>query len=281
MIRRLALIALCCVACGKETFLAAAFVQTPSLPNPVDPSGNIPPFQVITAYLGTIDTTDPTKIDPGKEAPITDAIASVSFMHGGTDPRWLESGWTQSDGTYTLSSKDEPLLTFEPGTPYTLVLETKDGDAFGARFTPGPAIDIQEFVGSTCTIALPPPLPPYNAPRCHDGSLSGITRTDAAVNGTFSPAFVIVGRIDPNNPSAEPQITYKFMPQSADELLKYVLSDRPYRLQKFDIPASAYPQSGYYLVTLLSIKQGKVSSNAFLGSTALAGTGVAGIVHVP
>lgn len=278
MIRRLALVALCSLACGKQTFLAAAFVQTPQLPNPIDPSGNIPSFQVITAYLGTIDTTDPTKIDPNIEAPVTDAAASVSFFHDGTDPRWLKDHWTQSSGTYTLSSRDEPLLTFETNVPYTLVLQTSDGDAYGARFVPGPAIDMQEFATSTCHISFPVA---YDAPRCHDGALSTVTRTDAPSGGTFSPAFLIVGRIDPANPSAEPQITYKFMPQSADELLKYVLSDRPYRIQTFDIPSSAYPQSGYYVVTLLAIRNGKVSSNAFLGSTALAGSGSAGIVHIP
>ena len=273
-------------------------MQTPALPNPIDPNGTIPQFEVITAYFGTIDTTDPTKIDPGKEAPITDATPSVSFMHAGTEPRWLydpktapagstANHWSQSSGTYTLSSKDEPLLTFEPGAAYTLVLQTAgtDGEAYGARFVPGPTLDIQEFQSSTCNIALPAPLTGnYQAPRCKDGAVSTpmtITRTDAAAGGEFSPAFVIVGRIDPKNPSAEPQITYQSLEFSADSLLKFVLSDRPYRIQKFDIPAKAFPQSGYFLVTLLSIKQGKVSGNAFLGSTALAATGAAGIVHVP
>ena len=292
MIRTLAAVGVLSLACGKQTFLAAAFVQTPQLPNPVDPTGNIPSFQVITAYFGTIDTTNPTHIDASIEAPITDATATVMFMHGGTDPRWLynpsgstPSQWTQSAGTYTLSSKDEPLLTFEPGVPYTLILQTKEGEAYGARFVPGQPIDIQEFQNSTCNVTLTAPLSgTYKAPRCMDGTLSTpitITRTDAASGGSFLPAFVIVGKIDPKNPGAEPQVTYKFMPDSADKLLKYYLSDKDYRLQKFDIPATAFTTSGYYVVTLLAMKQGTVSANAFIGSTALAGTGAAGIVHIP
>src|SRR5438128_12316621 len=107
------LLALSALACGKQTFLVAAFVQTPQLPNPTDPNGNIPQFQVMTAYLGTIDTKDPTKIDASKLATITDATASVSFMHkradGTEEPRVLYDAnspatnhWTQSNGTYTL-----------------------------------------------------------------------------------------------------------------------------------------------------------------------------------
>lgn len=294
MTRRLAVLALLGVlACGKQTFLAAAFVQTPALPNPEDPSSSIPQFQVMTAYLGTIDTTDPTKIDASKEAPITDATATVEFMSGGSDPRWLydpstpaaQNHWTQSSGTYTLSSKDEPLLTFEQGVPYTLVLQTKDGDAFGAKFIPGDPIDIAEFKDSTCNVTLPAPLTgSYQAPRCMDGTLSTpltITRTDPpAANGQYLPAFVLVGQIDPQNPTAEPSITYKSVPDSADALLKFVLSDLPYRKKSYDIPATAFTAPGYYLVSLIVVKQGKVSGNAFLGSTALAGTGAAGIVRI-
>ena len=55
-------IALAGLACGKQTFLAAAFVQTPALPNPTDSSKPFPQYQVMTAYFGSIDTTDPTKI---------------------------------------------------------------------------------------------------------------------------------------------------------------------------------------------------------------------------
>src|SRR4051812_28550315 len=173
----LAVITLSALACGKQTFLAAAFVQTPSLPNPTDPSGTIPPFQVMTAYLGTIDIRDPTKIDPSKIAAITDATASVSFHHAGAgtkaDPpenRILgkDSHWTQSNGTYTLSSKDEPKLTFEVKTPYTLVMEVGgvDGDAYGARFVPADPVKIKQFESdkAQCHIDLGGGAF-YNAPR--------------------------------------------------------------------------------------------------------------------
>jgi hypothetical protein len=107
-----------------------------------------------------------------------------------------------------------------------------------------------------------------------------ITRTDVApAGGSLPPAFPLVGRIDPNNPSAAPQITYNPF-DSAGKLLKYYLSDFPYRTQTFLIPATAFAQQGYYVVTLLIVKQGKVSANTFLGSTALACSGAAGILRV-
>jgi hypothetical protein len=107
-----------------------------------------------------------------------------------------------------------------------------------------------------------------------------ITRTVAPVNGTRLPAFVLVARIDPNNPSAEPQFTFKTIPSDAASLLKYVLSDIPYRWASFDIPESAFQPAGYFVVTILTANTGKVSNNAFLGSTALAAAGTAGIVIV-
>jgi hypothetical protein len=299
----LALLTVSALACGKQTFLVAAFVQTPALPNPTDPGSNIPQFQVMTAYFGTIDTTDPTKIDQSKEAPITDATANVSFMHKGTggtdvdearvlyDPNAAATTnkWTQSNGTYTLNSKDEPRLTFEVGTPYTLVLQTAgtDSEAFGARFVPAPPTDIKQFVDSKCTVDLGGGVS-YDAPRCKEATASSLASTPLTIDRTDTPpagqdplpAFVLVGQIDPKNPSAEPQITYKTVPDSADKLLKYVLSDRDYRLNSFLIPTTAFPQAGYYIVSLLVVKQGKVSGNAFLGSTALSGSGAAGILHV-
>ncbi len=295
MKKALLLISVAALACGKQTFLAAAFVQTPALPNPTGGAG-FPQFQVLTAYFGTIDTTDPTKISSGAMAAITDAEVGVSFHHvadttvpGDVDEdRWIKQmpPWQQSQGTYTLNSKDEPRLTFEPGVPYTLVLQLRDangkpnGEAYGARFTPGPHEEIAEFKNSTCTVGVPPFT--TQAPRCKDGSLAQpltLTRTDTG-SGPLLPAFVVVGSVDPNNPSAQPQITYKTVPADAVSLLKYVLSDQQYRVQSFTVPATAFPSAGYYLVTILVVNQGKVSSNAFLGSTALAGSGAAGIYHV-
>jgi hypothetical protein len=292
MIRRIALavLALSAFGCGKQTFLAAVFVQTPALPNPVDASQSIPQFQVLTAFFGTIDTSSPTKIDASKLAPITDAKASIAFRHIGTsstdvteDRILTVPAASNPAGTYALSSKDEPRLTFEVGQPYTMVLQTAgaDGEVFGARFVPAEPTDIVEFRNSTCTVTVG--VGSTTAKRCMDGVVSQpltITRTDVApAGGDLPPAFPLVGRIDPNNPSAAPQITYNPF-DSAGKLLKYYLSDVPYRTQTFLIPATAFAQQGYYVVTLLIVKQGKVSANTFLGSTALACSGAAGILHV-
>ncbi len=59
-----------------------------------------------------------------------------------------------------------------------------------------------------------------------------------------------------------------------------MLSDHDHRVSQFTIPATAFPQQGLYLVSILVAKQGKVSGNAFLSSTALAATGAAGILRV-
>ena len=288
----LAVVALAAFACGKQTFLVAAFVQTPALPNPTDPKGTLPQIQVMTAYFGTIDTTSPTSIDASKEAPITDAKASISFHHisaGANDTaedRVLDVPASKTAaGTYEISSQDNPKLTFEVGVPYTLVLETAgaDSEAYGARFVPAPPGDIKQFLTSKCAVTLGPGLT-YSAPRCLEGQARAdltIDRTDLPATGQDPlPAFVLVGKIDPQNTGAQPQITYQTVPDTADKLLRYVLSDRDYRKTSFVIPgATAFPGPGYYAVSLLVARQGKVSGNAFLGSTAVSGSGSAGILH--
>jgi hypothetical protein len=285
---RLVLLALALggLACGKQTFLAAVFVQTPALKNPVDPANGIPPFQVVTAYFGTIDTTSPTSIDPTKLAPITDATVDISFHHtgtGGSDPSEDRAlavpAAANPAGSYVLSSKDQPQLTFEAQTPYTLVLQTAgpDGEAYGARLTPGTPDDLQEFTTSTCTVLG------ITSARCRDlakGSPLVLNRTASPAGQERRPAFLLVGQIDPAQPAAQPQITFQTLPDSAVKMLKYVLSDRDYRWETFTVDATAFPAAGYYLVSLLTVKPGKVSGNAFLGSTALAATGAAGVVHV-
>jgi hypothetical protein len=279
-------LAVAALACGKQTFLAAAFVQTPALKNPVNSAQDIPQFQALTAYFGTIDTTSPTTIDPSKMAPITDAAVNISFHHAGaggsdaSEDRMLAvPAAANPAGSYSLSSRDEPKLTFEPLTPYTLVLQTSgaDGEAYGARMTPGPPDDLQEFATSTCTVFT------ITSPRCRDvalGSGLALNRVALPAGQDRQPGFLLVGKIDPANPAAQPTITFQTVPDSADKLLKYVLSDRDYRWETFTLDPTAFPTAGYYIVSLLTVKQGKVSGNAFLGSTALAATGSAGIVHV-
>ena len=107
-----------------------------------------------------------------------------------------------------------------------------------------------------------------------------VTRTDTPADGTRLPAFIVVGKIDPQNPKAEPQITFKTVPAQPADLLKFVLSDADYRWGSYLIPATAFPDANaYYVVSVLTVQTGAVSENAFLGSTALAATGAAGLVH--
>jgi hypothetical protein len=292
--------ALAAAACGKQTFLAAAFVQTPSVPNPADPKTPFPQYQIVTAYFGTIDTTDPTSIDASKVAGVADAGVDISFDHlgdgGVLEPRDLYTAstpasanhWSQDDGTYTLSSQDEPLLTFEVGQPYRLVLIDGSGDAYGAQFVPGPADDMQQFQSTTCTTFNGKSIPAVS--RCiqthaHGADLT-IDRCSPGTGGCSAeaspePGFLVVVKVDPNHPTANPDIVYTTVPQDAASLLKYELSDQPYRFTTQTIPGSqAFQTAGLYAVVLVSAKPGKVSGNAFLGSTAIVGTGAAGLVQV-
>lgn len=267
------LLALSLCACGKQTFLAAAFVQTPALPAPPGAKTDIPAYAVLTAYLGTIDTTDPTKIDASKVAGVPGATAQVYFHSVLNSADAVLPVPDQKDGEYLLTSKDNGNLTFEQAVPYTLVMTTPgdSAEAFGARFTPGPPAGIKEF--------------PAGSPYLEQKALAQdftVTRSDApGSDGRLAPAFYLVAKLDPNNLSAQPVITDSNIPKDATSLLKYVLSDAPYRVPNYTINgAKAFADAGYYVVALLAIQQGKVSENAFLGSTALTGTGAAGVLKV-
>jgi hypothetical protein len=288
MMKRALPLLLLAIACGKQTFLAAAFVNVPSFPNPEDQAHPFAGYALMTAYFGTIDTTDPTSIDASKVAAITDGAPNVSWYHANdpTQPRYLyppstaaaQNKWAQStNGTYTLNSNDEPLLTFEPGVPYTLVLQSSGGDAYGASFVPGPADDMQEFAATTATCNII-----FTVQRCIQSTAvvtAGLTVTRVDQSGSV-PAFILVGQVDPNNPTAQPKITYQSIPTDAASLLKYELSSVPYQFKQMQIPSSAFPGAGIYVVVLVTAKAGTVSGNAFLGSTALVGTGNPGIVIV-
>ncbi len=278
----LALLVVAASACGKQTFLAAAFIQTPQVPNPVDPAHPLPSFAVMTAYLGTIDTSNPTKLDKSKIGVVTGATAFVAFHHGkdasvpgdADEDRLVTVPESATQpGLYSVNSQDQGKLSFERDVPYTLILTTPgaQSEAFGARLTPGPQASIQEFRA--------------NAPYVEQtaGHSFTVTRTDKPEAGSdLLPAFIVVGKIDPQNSKAEPGITFKTVPSDPLALLKFVLSDASYRWASFTIPAEAFPDAqSFYVVSVLTVRTGKVSENAFLGSTALAATGVAGLVHTP
>ena len=73
---------------------------------------------------------------------------------------------------------------------------------------------------------------------------------------------------------------FQTVPATPTDLLKFVLADSDFRWKQFTIPASAFPDvNAYYVVSVLTVRGGKVSENAFPGSTALSATGAAGLVH--
>lgn len=278
--------------CGKQTLIAGIFFQTPkvSYTDPAHPEVQIPlgPYNLLTGFAGSIDTSDPTKLQDAKVVGISGAKAAVVFHSCrdaadkaaclATDTGGLDrvlSLKDQTNGIYTLTNLDEPNLTFEAGVHYTLVLEVpsedgKDAEAFGARFVPAPAPVVTELKDKTATK--------------HQALGQGmtLTREEALVNGERLPAFVVVAKVDPNNPQSVPEITWTSLDyKNPKVLVQLALSDQPYRKTSYAVDGSAFASPGTYVVALLTIAEGKASANAFIGSTALAGSGDAGLVQVP
>ena len=294
--------------CGTQTLVAGLLVGLPKItyqPPPPAPGVTLPPqnfgpYTLLTGAVFTIDTSDPTKIQDAKVTGVSGVNASVNYRScetltgaaladcqsgtGGLDRVFAVKD--QGSGLYALNSsdlpKDGPQFNFESSVRYTMVLEVPqcpdgkatcapadqtDVEAFGASFKPGPAAQFK-FANGTKLI---------------DGYAKGtpmtLTRSDAMVDGQFLPAFVIVAKVDPNDPGQTPTVTYTSLDyKDPKKLLLLALSDQPYRKASFDIPGNAFTNPGYFVVALLSVAEGKASANAFVGSTALAASGDAGLV---
>jgi hypothetical protein len=304
--------------CGTQTLVAGLLVGLPQInyQPPQTCQGTVcvtpeaqtfGPFTVLTGAVFTIETSDPTKIQDSKVTGVSGVNASLNYRScltltgaaltdclagsGGIDRVFKVTD--QGSGLYALTNNDSgaSAFSFESGVRYTMVLEVPQGDtatsgatstasgeweAYGAGFKPGPAAQMTNFVDqkdSTKRVALQSAI----------GTPMTITRSDAKVNGEYLPAFVLVGQIaDPSTASGRstvPTITYTSLDyKDPKKLALLALSDQPYRKGTFDVPGSAFPSAGYYVVALLSVTEGKASANAFIGSTALAASGDAGLV---
>jgi hypothetical protein len=293
--------------CGTQTLVAGLLVGLPQVTWQPPATGQVTPgpqkfgpYTLLTGAVFTIDTSNPAKLQDAKITAVSGVNASINYRScsaltgqaladclggsGGADRVFRVND--QGAGLYSLTNQDAGAAAFgfETGVRYTLVLEvpqdetarssssTTSGDweAFGAGFKPGPAAVVSNFATSR---------------QIHNqqGQDLTLTRSDLQVDGEYLPAIVLVGLLDTGNTSSVPTITYTSLDyQDPKELLLLALSDQKYRVGTFTIPgAKAFAKPGTYLVALLSIAEGKASANAFLGSTALAASGDAGIVVVP
>jgi hypothetical protein len=298
----LALAALALLAgCGDQTLVAGLFVNIPATSGPT-PTGPMSygPYTAVLGYLTTINTSDITDLSSASITPITGAQVSLSFEdcsgvmdtpaapmafeqcvssgHGGTDE--VLSVADSGNGLYELLSTDNSALTFQTGVTYTLIMQVPDGnstDAYGARFQPGPPAHMAEFTDPSTGEAQ---VVPVTA-----GSSLTVHRDDAMVDGEYTPAAVLVFQIDPTDPmppdfTNSSSVWSSFDYTDPKTLALFALSDQGYRVSSFTIPSSVFASSGYYVVTMISITEGTASANAFIGSTALAGSGESGLVIV-
>ena len=98
---------------------------------------------------------------------------------------------------------------------------------------------------------------------------------------------MLVGKFDPQNPSAQPTITYQTVPDSADKLLRYVLSDRDRKYATADIYAFLHPLhtasslTGFYRIDGVPVGKLRVSTtHSQIDSNAEADVTItAGVVH--
>ncbi len=247
----------------STTIVGGILLRTPEIQ--VDGALDVPAEVVATAYVGERESATST----AEPNPIRGANVQVTFA--GNTIALQEQTEPNTEGFYMENSIQSMSLEYT-NTTY----------AFDARL-PGSA-DTRLGGSVTAPLALTPaaitlsPSPmPDTLPMGIDGRHAPNTQlvlTWPTQHGKHG--YVVVLRADLNDVE-NPQLVYDNRPETAGDLLQFVLGTPPSELT---VPASAFAQDGVYAVTLVTLDKGEPFSGTFLGSPFLAGSGATVVLGV-
>ena len=230
---------------GTATHLAAVTVfQAPPIPGT-----NVVPVTSVRLFFGTRPIGDVGfHALNGAAVTVADGASGVSAPAEGA-----------GSGLYT-SSSDSGGVDYDVGATYTFTIDS-GGDSFVASGIAPPPEPVDSFQGAV-TVGV--------------GAEYTLVRTAPAdASGTRPIAFVTVAATsDPQHP------TWTNAPSNATGLLRLAIDDRIWRQSAIDIPGTAFPSAGTYVITLTAVERGEVADRKlFSGSTVLIGSGVAGLAQ--
>jgi hypothetical protein len=229
---------------GTATHLTAVTLfQAPPIPGT-----QVAPVTVVRLFFGT--------------RPIGDVGfhalngASVAIVDGATGP--TASADPSGHGLYVSSSASGG-VSYDVGATYTFTITNSDGEFIATGLAPPPE-DVPQFQN------------PQPVGVGQDYHLMRNTQPDQS--GQLPIAFVTVASVA--NPQ---QPTWTNAPSTANGLLQLAIDDSIWRVPSIDIPGTAFPVAGAYVITLTAVERGSVVGHRlFSGSTVLIGSGVAGLV---
>lgn len=249
---------------GAATHLTViTLLQSPAVPG-LDGGPAAVGTSVFFGNRPTETTPEPVPVD-GAKVTVSDAEGlSVSAPEQGTDA-----------GLYVVRSIGGG-LRYDQNALYTFNIVDNMGTTYTAQGT-APAREHVAQLEANFTDDGGVPLPVFaQAPVSQPFTLS---RSAQPTNGQLDVAFVAVFSIQSGTPSAQP--TWTNAPQTPVEFLTLITNDAQWRTTSVQIPGSAFPTAGFYVVSLTAVNRGSATSNdLFLGSAILLGTGTAGVVDI-
>jgi hypothetical protein len=228
---------------GTATHLAAVTVlQVPPIPGQ-----NATPVTAVRLFFGT--------------RPVGDVgfhslnSATVTIADSASDAVATADG--VGNGLYTSNSTSGG-VGYDIGATYTFTMNYK-GESFVAAGMAPPPEEVATF-DEPVTVAVGQPY-----------TLMRSAPLDAS--GTRPIAFVTVASVtNAQHP------TWTNAPSNATGLLRLAIDDTLWRSSSVEIPGTAFPTAGSYVLTLTAVERGSVTERKlFSGSTVLIGSGVTGL----
>lgn len=237
---------------------AVTLLTTPAIP--LLDGGSLPPASGLSVFFGNL----PNINSLSAPTPIEGAQVNVDDSQG-----LSTSCSPQGNGVYLATSVGGS-LTYDPGAAYTFTI-VSGGSTYVANGNAPTPEDVPAF-DSTSPNAQGLPV----FARQAAGTDFVLTR-NSPTGGKLNVAFVAVNSLGPDG-SADAKPTWTNLPQTPLGLLQLVVDDNPWRQATVDIPGSAFPAAGLYLVSLTAVEEGGPSSNdLFLGSPVLIGSASGGL----
>jgi hypothetical protein len=228
---------------GTATHLAAVTVfESPALPGT-----NVTPVTSVRLFFGTRPIGDVGfHALNGANVTISDSVSAVVASANGVGA-----------GLYTSTSAAGG-VGYDVGATYTFTMGYS-GDTFVA--TGGaPEPEQVDVFQAPVTVSV-------------GQGYSLVRSTPPDASGTRSIAFVTVASYA--NPQ---QATWTNAPTTATGLLRLAIDDSVWRTGTVEIPGTAFPTAGPYVVVLTALERGPVPERKlFSGSTVLIGSGVSGL----
>jgi hypothetical protein len=231
----------------ENEFAIVALLQTPELVDPTAPDKKIPAKTLIEAFFGHAKVTDPSQPQNPDKNQITfidDAKLTVSFTPPGGQailldvPNTVKAGRSDSvPGRYALDSEIADTLAFHPGVKYTFEFQYS-GAIHRAAVTPPPPVKIKEFNDPN--------------PRIRG------TEKNHAFTITREGRDLAVWIVMPvKETGSDIKDATTNLPRDAPGLLKLVFDDSAFTSESFEIPGTAFPDSGPYGVVLGNMRIGE------------------------